>query len=82
MIPRDVRARLETTVFFRIDSRGKVRGKPRVVESSNNRFFDEAAIRAVNRFGPSSRLRIPLPKDRKLKAHVLRKGFSAELKGR
>ena len=81
VIPPDVRARLETTVFFRINTRGKIKGKPRVVQSSNNRFFDEAAIRAVKRFSPGSRLKIPLPKDRRLRREVLRKGFSAILKG-
>ena len=80
-IARDVRAQLRARIHFKINRRGQVIGQTKVMRSSNNRFFDEAAVRAVKKFRPGSSLKIPLPKDRKLRAKVLRDGLSPRLKG-
>ncbi len=76
------RQRLEAHVHLRIDSRGKLKGEPRLVKRSGNRFFDEAALRAAQRFGPGSELRIPLPpaSDANLRKLVLKEGITARMK--
>ena len=81
-IPENVRKRLSAKVFFRISPRGKLEGRPKIVQSSRNRFFDRAALSAVKRFGPGSKLKLPLPKDPELRKTVLRVGIKARMKGK
>ena len=82
-IPPDVLKRLECVVAFRLDKEGKVVGEPRLTKTSGNKDFDEAALSAVRKFKPGSRLRIPLPTDNEgLKATVLREGLKPTMQGR
>lgn len=78
------RARLEAHVHLRIDKRGKLKGKPKLVKRSGNTFFDEAALRTAERFGAGSELRIPLPpaSDKTLRTLVLREGITARMKAK
>ncbi len=82
VIPDDVRKRLKATVSFKINAGGKVVGEPRLVRSSGNKFFDDAALSAVRKFGPGSALRIPLPTDPELKKSVLRQGLQPDMYGK
>ena len=81
-IPAAFRKRAEVRVFFRVSAQGKVLGTPKVIESSGNSFFDRAALTTVKRFGGGSSLRLPLPKDEKLRKYVLRAGLRPRLKGK
>ncbi len=81
-IPSEVRGSLKVEVSFRVNRSGKVVGSPKVTRSSGNKFFDQAALRTVRRFSAGSRLRIPLPTDKKLKATILRDGIRARMKGK
>lgn len=82
VIPDDVRKRLKATVSFKIDAQGKVVGEPVLVRSSGNKFFDDAALATVRKFGPGSALRIPLPTDPDLKKSVLRSGLQPDMYGK
>lgn len=82
VIPDDVRKRLKATVSFKINAQGKVVGDPRLVRSSGNKFFDQAALNTVRKFGPGSALRIPLPTDEKLRKQVLRQGLQPDMYGK
>lgn len=82
VIPHDERPRLVCEVSFRLGPDGKVRGEPRITKSSGNRFFDDAALRAVKKFGPGTPLKLPLPGDPKLKAVVLKSPLRPNLHGR
>lgn len=82
VIPDDVRKRLKATVSFKINAGGKVVGEPRLVRSSGNKFFDDAALNTVRKFGPGSALRIPLPTDPELKKSVLRQGLQPDMYGK
>jgi len=82
VIPPDIRKKLSCEVSFRLDKRGKLKGSPRLVRSSGNKFFDEAALRTVRKFGPGSQLKLPLPKDPKLRKAILREGLSPRMKGK
>ena len=82
VIPPDVRHKLSCEVFFRLDAKGKVKGAPRLVRSSGNKFFDEAALRTVRKFGPGSQLRLPVPKEKKLRKAILREGLAPRMKGK
>tara|TARA_B100001093_G_C26522259_1_gene882272 strand:- start:121 stop:843 length:723 start_codon:yes stop_codon:yes gene_type:complete len=81
-IPEEFRRKASAKVAFKISKTGKVKGKPRILKSSGNRFFDQAALTAVRRFGPGTNLKLPLPKDKKLKKIVLRSGIRARMKGK
>jgi len=82
VIPADIRHKLSCEVFFRLNAKGKVKGAPRLVRSSGNKFFDEAALRTVRKFGPGSQLRLPVPKDKKLRHAILREGLAPRMKGK
>lgn len=83
LISKDKLKRLEATVRFKINKTGKVVGQPRLVKSSGNKLFDDAAMTAVRKFGPGSQLRIPLPLgDEDLKKIVLREGLRPTMHGR
>ena len=80
------RRRLSVTLHLRLRRRGstaKVRGAPRWVERSGNRFFDAAALRAVEVFGPEGEGKLPLPpsSERALREQVLRDGLQVILDG-
>ncbi|MEE2756798.1 MAG: energy transducer TonB [Myxococcota bacterium] len=81
-IPEEFRRKASAKVAFKISKAGKVKGKPRIIKSSGNRFFDQAALTAVRRFGPGTNLKLPLPKDKKIKKIVLRSGIRARMKGK
>ena len=82
VIPDDVRKRLQATVSFKVNAQGKVVGEPRLMRSSGNKFFDQAALNTVRKFGPGSALRIPLPTDEKLRKQVLRQGLQPKMHGK
>lgn len=82
VIPDDVRKRLKATVSFKINAQGKVIGEPRLVKTSGNKFFDDAALNTVRKFGPGSALRIPLPTDEQLKKTILRQGLQPDMYGK
>ena len=81
-VPESFRKRASAKVSFKLNSSGKVVGKPKIVTSSGNRFFDQAALSAVRRFGSGTPLKLPLPKDENLKKVVLRSGIRARMKGK
>ncbi|MCA9545626.1 MAG: TonB C-terminal domain-containing protein [Myxococcales bacterium] len=78
------RARLEAHVHLRIDAQGKLKGEPKLVKRSGNKFFDDAALRTAMRFGAGSELRIPLPPagDKDLRRLVLKEGITARMKAK
>ena len=61
VIPSDQRKKLKAKVAFKFDKNGKLVGSPRIVTSSGNRLFDEAAERALKKFSASGPARIPVP---------------------
>ena len=79
-IPEAERRSLSTQVFFRIARSGHIKGKPKIVKSSGNRFFDAAAVRTVKRFSEGSPLKLPLPEDKALKKEVLSQGLKPKMK--
>jgi TonB family protein len=82
VIPAETLKRLQATVSFKVDAQGKVQGEPKLVKSSGNNFFDEAALTAVRKFGPGSQLRIPMPiDDDDLAKIVLRDGLKPTMDG-
>lgn len=82
VIPPDTLKRLKATVSFKVDAQGKVQGEPKLVSSSGNNFFDEAALTAVRKFGPGSQLRIPMPiDDDVLTRKVLHDGLKPTMDG-
>lgn len=82
VIPAETLKRLQATVSFKVDAQGKVQGDPKLVKSSGNNFFDEAALTAVRKFGPGSQLRIPMPiDDDDLAKIVLRDGLKPTMDG-
>lgn len=81
-IPADERGRLKAGVQLYIDADGKLKGEPKLTRPSGNKFFDDAALAAVRRFGPGSALKLPLPKDAALRKTVLKTGISATMEGK
>ncbi|MCA9559646.1 MAG: TonB C-terminal domain-containing protein [Myxococcales bacterium] len=81
-IPADERNRLRATLQFSIDEGGKVKGEPKMSRASGNKFFDDAALAAVRRFGPGSALKLPLPKDASLRKTVLHTGLTVTMDGK
>ena len=82
VIPAETLKRLQATVSFNVDAQGKVQGGPKLVKSSGNNFFDEAALTAVRKFSPGSQLRIPMPiDDDALAKIVLRDGLKPTMDG-
>jgi len=81
-VPLDVCKKLYTVVHFRVGKDFKVDGEPRMVRPSGNRFFDDAALRTVRRFGAGSQLHIPRPppEERALTRYVLKAGITVKVK--
>jgi len=78
-IPAELRKELKAKVHFKINQDGRLKGAPRLIKGSGNRFFDQAALRAVRKFGAGSQLRIPLPEKRHkgLRRYLLKEGITA-----
>ncbi len=74
------RRRLQVEVHFFLDANGKVKGDPKLMKSSGNRFLDDAALRAVRVFGKEGELSLGLPKQASLKKWVLKEGIRAVIK--
>ncbi len=79
-IPRDELKRLSAKVWFKVNKDGKVTAS-KLRRGSGNRFFDEASMRTLKRFGAGTALRIPLPpsSQKKLRRQILRKGITTEM---
>jgi outer membrane biosynthesis protein TonB len=84
VVPVDERKRLEAHVHLRVNTHGKLVGEPKLVKSSKNRFFDQAALATAKRFNKSSALKIPLPpkSNAPLRKLVLTQGITARMKAR
>ena len=67
---------LKAEIYIRLGSNRKIKGKPRWVKRSGNRFFDEAAMRAVLAFSVDQDGKLPLPKEKDLRRYVFKKGLS------
>ncbi|MEE2644128.1 MAG: TonB C-terminal domain-containing protein [Myxococcota bacterium] len=85
-ISERARRGLSVKLHIRLKRRGgvaKVSGTPRWVERSGNRFFDDAALRAVKVFGPEGEGKLPLPPRNQgaLREQVLRDGLQVILTG-
>lgn len=76
------RKRLEAHVFLKIDETGKLIAEPRLAKPSGNKFFDDAAMRAAQKFGAGTPLKLPLPptSEKDLRKLVLREGITARMK--
>ena len=75
--------RLTAVIRIKLDRRGKVIGTPQWKKKSENKFFDDAAMRAIEPFkkdGGSARLL--LPKDKQLRRDVLKRGLTIKLEGK
>lgn len=73
--PRQLK-KLKAEIYIQLSSDRKIKGTPRWVKRSGNRFFDEAAMKAVMAFSKDQDGKLPLPKDKELKRHVFKKGLS------
>jgi hypothetical protein len=75
--------RLSTTLFIRINSKGKIIGKPKWIKRSGNKFYDNASLRALDPFSSDQGVaKLILPRDKKLRKTVLKKGFNIVLEGK
>lgn len=84
VIPPDVRKKLVARVQFKFDTDGKLVGAPRLLGPSGNKLFDEAALRALNKFGPGTQIRFPVPpfSQPDLRKSVLANGLRMEMTGK
>lgn len=84
VIPPDVRKKLVARVHFKFGKDGKLIGKPKLLKSSGNKLFDQAALRALNKFGPGSQIRFPIPpfSQPALRKSVFANGLRMEMTGR
>ena len=78
--------KLSVKIYVRLKAIGKtvaqIKGKLRLKKSSGNKFFDDAALRALKAFTPEGGSKLPLPKSAKDKRAVLKKGFEFILNGK
>lgn len=83
VISRPELKKLTAHIALKVDAQGKLKGEPTLSKPSGNRFFDDAAIAAVKRFGPGTELKIPLPPDSDpvLRRAVLQGGITAIMEG-
>ena len=82
-LSRNQLKRLSTTLFIRINSKGKIIGKPKWIKRSGNKFYDNASLRALNPFSSDQGVaKLILPRDKKLRKTVLKKGFNIVLEGK
>lgn len=84
VIPSDQRDKLKAKVAFKFDKNGKLTAAPRIVTSSGNRLFDQAAERALKKFGAGGPARIPVPPFSlpKLRKSVLKTGLTLWMSGK
>ncbi|MBM4290488.1 MAG: TonB C-terminal domain-containing protein [Deltaproteobacteria bacterium] len=73
--------RLTAHIYIKLNAKGKVVGTPRWVTKSGNGFFDEAAMRAMERFMESGPARLSLPEEAPMKRAVLSQGLTVLLSG-
>jgi TonB family protein len=71
VIAPELRKRMRAKVAFAFDETGKLTAPPRIVESSGNRLFDQAAERALRRFSASGPARLPVPSATRKRSFVL-----------
>jgi outer membrane biosynthesis protein TonB len=74
------RKRLTTQIYVRLGKKLKIKGNPKIKKSSKNRFFDQAALRAVGLFTEKGPKAFPSPPS-ELKRYVFKKGFLIKIKG-
>ncbi len=74
-------ARLKANIHIKLNAQGKVVGTPRWVKKSGNSFFDEAAMRAMERFMDGGPARLTLPAEADMKRAVLSQGLTVLLSG-
>ncbi len=80
-IAPDVLKRLTCEVRFQLGADGKVKGEPIIARSSGNQFFDDAALRAVKKFGAGTPEKLPLPTEPKLRQAVLTRPMEPVMRG-
>lgn len=74
--------RLSATIWIKINSSGKIVGNPKWIKHSGNKFFDDAATRAIEMFRvKEGKLKLSLPRDPEMKRVILRRGMKIILKG-
>lgn len=72
--PRQLK-KLKAEIYIKLGSNRKIKGSPTWVKRSGNRFFDEAAMKAVMAFSIDQDGKLPLPKEPEIKRHVFQKGL-------
>ena len=82
-IPADAQGQLNADVQFRFDEDGKLVGQPRLVRSSGNKLFDDAALATLRKFAPGTPARIPVPPAHTgdLRKSVLKNGLTLTMDG-
>lgn len=75
---------LYANVAFKFGKDGKLIGAPRITKGSGNKLFDQAALRALKKFGAGSPARFPVPPitQAKLRRTVLGKGLKMKMSGK
>ena len=79
-ISASARKKLTTEVYIRLNKNLTIKGTPKIKKSSRNRFFDQAALRALDQFTSQGGRTFPRP-DASLKRYVFKKGFLIRIKG-
>ena len=77
------RRKLQTSIHFTLTTNGKVKGTARIIESSGNSFYDDAALRAVAFFGEGGNESLPMPNSPLLsgvKQTVMRQGMTMKMR--
>ena len=80
VIPNRIHSTLQTKVHFKVSSKGKVIGKPKIIKSSGQQLFDHAALNAINYFGPGKPGRLPLPKDKAYLRQIMKHGITTNMR--
>jgi hypothetical protein len=77
------RRKLQASIHFVLDTNGRVKGKARLVESSGNAFYDDAAVRALAFFGEDGNETLPMPNSPLLstvKKTVMQQGMTMKMR--
>lgn len=80
-IPQSELRLLSCELGFEIGADGKVKGEPRIKRGSGNRFFDDAALRAVRSFQPGTPHKLPLPPDPAFRKRVTSNPIAVTMHG-
>lgn len=75
------RKRLSASIYIKVGSNRKVKGKPKWRKRSGNRLFDQAAMDAVMAFTEDGPGKLMLPRESKAKKAVLRQGLNLLIDG-